>query len=118
MGKIIVESQYNIVYLLQIYHSRFACGSNIQNPLENSESGLWLTIFSTVLYIYGLVQDSSNSSALAMELLQSCSKPLIWYCAILDNFRGASLGQYVTIVYEKCSPRCLEDWGKMHWHFL
>ena len=27
--------------------------------------------------IDGLVQDCSNSSALAMELLQSCTKPLI-----------------------------------------
>ena len=26
----------------------------------------------------GLVQDCSNSGALAMELLQSCSKPSIW----------------------------------------
>ena len=30
--------------------------------------------------IHGLVQDCSNSSALAMELLQSCNKPSI--CAI------------------------------------
>ena len=28
-------------------------------------------------YIDGLVQDCSNSSALAMELLQSCAKPSI-----------------------------------------
>ena len=31
------------------------------------------------LDIDGLVQDCSNSSALAMELLQSCTKPLISY---------------------------------------
>ena len=29
-------------------------------------------------YIDGLLQDCSNSSALAMELLQSCTKPLIY----------------------------------------
>ena len=29
-------------------------------------------------YIDGLVQDGSNSSALAIELLQSCTKPSIW----------------------------------------
>ena len=29
------------------------------------------------MYINGLVQDSSNSSVLAMELLQSCAKPSI-----------------------------------------
>ena len=28
-------------------------------------------------WINGLVQDCSNSSALAMELLQSCTKPLM-----------------------------------------
>ena len=33
---------------------------------------------STQLYIDGLVQDYSNSSALAMELLQSCTNPSIW----------------------------------------
>ena len=31
----------------------------------------------TYLHINGLVQDCSNSSVLAMELLQSCIKPLI-----------------------------------------
>ena len=31
-----------------------------------------------LLYIDGLVQDCSNSSALAMEFLQSCAKPLLW----------------------------------------
>ena len=33
------------------------------------------------LHVDGLVQDCSNSSALAMELLQSCSKPSMW-CVI------------------------------------
>ena len=28
--------------------------------------------------INGLIQNCSNSGALAMELLQSCTKPLIW----------------------------------------
>ena len=32
-----------------------------------------------MLHVDGLVQDCSNSSALAMELLHSCTKPLIWY---------------------------------------
>ena len=35
--------------------------------------------------IHGLVQDCSNSSALAMELLQSCTEPSrwSWNCLIL-----------------------------------
>ena len=32
----------------------------------------------------GLVQDCSNSSALAMELLQSCKKPSTWCTPILQ----------------------------------
>ena len=32
-----------------------------------------------MVYIDGLVQDCSNSCVSAMELLQSCTKPLIWY---------------------------------------
>ena len=31
------------------------------------------------LYIEGLAQGCNNSSELAMELLQSCTKPLIWH---------------------------------------
>ena len=37
----------------------------------------------------GLVQDRSNSSALAMELLQSCTKPLMYsvvFCCALCCF--------------------------------
>ena len=43
-------------------------------------------------YIDGLVQDCSNSSALAMELLQSCTKPSI---SLLEFF--AKLGNVVQI---------------------
>ena len=32
-----------------------------------------------IVYIDGLVQDCSISSALAMEMLQSCTEPLIYY---------------------------------------
>ena len=35
-------------------------------------------------YFDALVQDCSNSSALAMELLQSCTKPS--FCAWMDGF--------------------------------
>ena len=31
-----------------------------------------------IAYIDGLVEDCSNSRVLAMELLQSCTKPSIW----------------------------------------
>ena len=30
-------------------------------------------------YLNGLAQGGSNSSALAMDLLQSCAKPSIWH---------------------------------------
>ena len=34
--------------------------------------------FLNINYIYGLVQDCSNSIANAMELLQSCTKPSVY----------------------------------------
>ena len=37
------------------------------------------------LYIDGLVQDCSISSALALEILQSCIKPSIWLCENLPT---------------------------------
>ena len=33
-------------------------------------------------HIDGLAQDCSNSSAIAMELLQSCTKPAIWFTVL------------------------------------
>ena len=38
-------------------------------------------------YFYGFVQDCSNSSALAVELLQSCTKPLIYNWTLSKNIR-------------------------------
>ena len=37
-------------------------------------------------YIDGLAQDGSISSALTMEILQSCTKPLICHCFNVDGF--------------------------------
>ena len=45
-------------------------------------------------YVDGLVQDCSNSSTLAMELLQSSTKPSIWYWLVNDN-TGRSLSGLV-----------------------
>ena len=38
------------------------------------------------IYIDGLVQDCSNSSALAMELLQSCTKAMDVYIKYLAGY--------------------------------
>ena len=47
------------------------CQWNVVNMLHGNEhTHQW--------YIDGLVQDCGNSSALAMELLQSCIKPSIY----------------------------------------
>ena len=40
-------------------------------------NGVWNIICMSKCYIDGLVQDCSISSALAMEILQFCAKPLI-----------------------------------------
>ena len=54
-----------------------------------SQTGCWhswgwgwdgITIGNMLLHLDGLVQDCSNSSALAMKLLQSCIKPSILQC--------------------------------------
>ena len=39
----------------------------------------------STVYVDGLEQDCSNSSANTLELLQSCTKPLMWYCVIIDH---------------------------------
>ena len=48
-----------------------------------------LTPFFSAQYdIDGLVQGCSNSIANALELLQSCTKPLTWYCILQGNDEG------------------------------
>ena len=48
----------------------------------------WYMHTSIYAYIDGLVQDCSNSSALAMELLQSCTKPSIYAIDVSDIHNG------------------------------
>ena len=75
------------------------CGNSIANALELQQSctkpsicfknkmncNWWWCGFCYVItvcwcgHINGLVQDCSSSSALAMELLQSCTKSSVWY---------------------------------------
>ena len=43
--------------------------------------------FPAAFHIDGLVQDCSNSSALAMELLQSCTKPSIFPWQTDNSYR-------------------------------
>ena len=54
----------------------------------------------------GLVQDCSNSSALAMELLQSCAKLSMWSAVIFSlplshstNFTGSEISSSVLYGY-------------------
>ena len=73
-----------------------------------------MQIFSMVIfqlnisYIGGLVQDCSNSSALAMELLQSCTKPSISF------FTSAHIGSVCTfcvlcaLIRPEYDPKCKE----------
>ena len=37
-------------------------------------------------HVDGLVQDNSASSALAMEILQSCTKPSMWSSVSIEGF--------------------------------
>ena len=49
------------------------------------QNSLKLCYILGVLHLDGLVQDCSNSSALALELLQSCTKPLIYFVMMKTN---------------------------------
>ena len=46
---------------------------------------VFFMVASQALYIDGLVRDYCNSNALAMELLQSCTKPSLWLPQFLWN---------------------------------
>ena len=64
----------------------------IKHKTERFESIEVGRVFFGILneYIDGLVPDCSNSSALAMELLQSCTKPSI-YDPIIGSNNGVFL---------------------------
>ena len=63
--------------------------------------------FLGVIRNIGLVQDYINSSALAMELLQSHSKPSIWQCLLIhlthskDRYSGLATYNYILLVFLK-----------------
>ena len=56
--------------------------------------------------VNGLVQDCGNSSALALDLLQSCTKPLIWtpeiQCRVSHTAHNILVTQYTTVVTPVC----------------
>ena len=66
-----VRSHYNHVIKI------ISLGWRICRPLVDMSTGL-LSTHRGLVHIDGLMQGCSNSSALAMELLQSCSKPSIY----------------------------------------
>ena len=53
-----------------------------------------------IVHFNGLVQDFSNSSAIAMALLQSCTKPLIW----------ATLDQVMVYYWMAPSQYLIQNW--------
>ena len=75
------------------------CEGNSPGPVNSPHKGPvtrkmfpFDDVIMTTNNFHSLVQDCSNSSALAMELLQSCNKPLILSCIFLhiksDNVSG------------------------------
>ena len=64
-------------------------------------------------HIDGLVQDCSNPSALAMELLQSCTKPLISYIVYRKMFHYSNQA-----VLPPSTLYCEWGWGGIIWKFL
>ena len=78
-------SVMKMIRLEVLYVSNFRVISVWQASLENKKT-----------YIDGLVQNCSNSSALAMELLQSCAKPSICLCSSLA---GRNTGYIYFLTY-------------------
>ena len=82
---------------------RFFCGrcsSLLYSVLQQSWSGdVLVSSYQSIHHIDGLVQDCSNSSALAMELLQSCTKPSI--CDKTVNFTVD------VVLWTELCPHCI-----------
>ena len=80
----------------------------------------WLRYLTNLHYINGLVQDCSNSSALAMELLQSCTKPLI-YNKEQDIYKILKLTQSMlnkVVLVEQISEKKKEKDIYIQWKYL
>ena len=72
-------------YFGEVYHATMALNFSIGTQEFSS-------IFQA--YIDGLVQERRNSRALAMESLQSCTKPSIYYRKV-SNIRRALVGNKI-----------------------
>ena len=83
-------------------------GFGIGPVLEIDVLGCWSseilgTTGHSIDYIDGLVQDCSNSSALAMELLLSCAKPSISH---IGNATIGTIYQTILITYRCPNNQC------------
>ena len=62
--------------LMMVHHTAYS--GSICNTYGGIESCKFMILARSLYHINSLVQDCSNPSALAMELLQSCTKPSIY----------------------------------------
>ena len=79
-------SRFVVFWWLNSYHIRitflaWVLWQECRSPTNEAFLGNW----ATVPYIDCLVQDSSNSIAYALELLQSCTKPSIYSKLIMEG---------------------------------
>ena len=77
----LVNSPHKGPVMLKMFHLMTSCRMKIRQPLTKSTAKLSLIheLWGVMgNYVNSFTQDCSNSSALAMELLQSCTKPPIW----------------------------------------
>ena len=85
----------------------------LQSPLESNVVAQQTTCRECVLlgnfHINGLVQDCRDSIVLAMELLQYCTKPLIWSSYMIITFRANGtdgtkpLPEPILTYHQRCS---------------
>ena len=63
-------------------------------------------------YINGLAQDCSNSIANALELLQSCAKPSVWFKSIWETLLHQGL------LWACCEMNAIQPRSWLAWMFL
>ena len=66
------------------------------------------------VYIDGLVQHCSNSSALSMELLQPCTKPSTW-CLYISSQLLQCICHCFKIDHDMMTPYCKDTWTQIQY---
>ena len=86
-----------VIFIWSLIHGLRWSGLIKAEPGDARPSSATLPI---ITFWHSLAQDCSNSSALAMKLLQSCTKPSFWPC-----FQGLYCYQWFWIIFHKSDAK-------------